>query len=84
MAIPYIPVDTIKIGDLEVCKLAVIGVMPARESKPGALKVLVFLSSGQTATVPVKEYPDLDSILNPRNANEREREENENLRSFQF
>lgn len=75
-------IETVKIGDLEVSRYAILGIMPARESRPGNLKVLVFLTSGQTVTVPVKEYPkDLNAIINQ---NVKEREKNESLRNREF
>lgn len=86
MFTPFIPyettVETVKIGDLEVGRYAITGIMPARDSRPGSLKVLVFLTSGQTVTVPVKEYPkSLNAIINQ---NVKEREENESLRDSKF
>ncbi len=86
MFTPYIPyetnIETVKIGNLEVRKYAINGIMPARDSKPGSLKVLVFLTSGQTVTVPVKEYPkNLNEIINQ---NVKEREKNESLRDSKF
>lgn len=75
-------IDTVKIGDLEASRFSIVGIMPARDSRPGSLKVLVFLTSGQTVTVPVKEYPkDLNAIINQ---NVKEREKNESLRNSQF
>lgn len=86
MLTSYIPfetnIETVRIGELEVGRYAITGIMPARDSRPGNLKVLVFLTSGQTVTVPVKEYPkDLDAIINQ---NVKEREKNESLLNSQF
>ena len=86
MLTPYISyetnIETVKIGELEVGKYAIMGIMPARDSRPGSLKVLVFLTSGQTVTVPVKEYPkDLNAIINQ---NVKEREKNESIRDSKF
>ena len=86
MLTPYISfetnIETVKIGELEVGRYAITGIMPARDSRPGSLKVLVFLTSGQTVTVPVKEYPkDLNAIINQ---NVKEREKNESIRDSQF
>lgn len=50
--------NIVKIGSAEIDKDMICGMMPARDSKPGALKVLVFLTSGQTLTIPVKDYPE--------------------------
>lgn len=75
-------IDTVKIGELEVSRFSITGIMPARDSRPGNLKVLVFLTSGQTVTVPVKEYPkDLNTIINQ---NVKERENNESVRDSEF
>lgn len=55
--------NIIKIGSAEVAKDMICGMMPARDSHVGALKVLIFLTSGQTLTVPVTEYPEgLDKL----------------------
>lgn len=75
-------IDTVKIGELEVNRFSITGIMPARDSRPGSLKVLVFLTSGQTVTVPVKEYPkDLNAIINQK---VKERENNESVRDSKF
>ena len=86
MLTPYLSyetnIETVKIGELEVGKYAIMGSMPARDSRPGSLKVLVFLTSGQTVTVPVKECPkSLNAIINQ---NVKEREKNESLRDSKF